>query len=101
MVEGMNIIDYATLAVADSAVTLVTNASPTLPAGAQRAYFTVETADIRWRADGTAPTADEGHILADGDSISFTGSNYRQLLENIQFIRDTSTSGALKITYFD
>ena len=98
--RGINVLDYATLAVDTSAVTLVTDASPTLPDACNRAYLTAETDAVRWRADGTAPTTTEGHVLAVNDSISFTGANYRQLLEKIQFIKQTATA-ALKITYFD
>lgn len=29
--------------------------------------------DVRWRADGTAPTATVGMILADGDTLHLTG----------------------------
>lgn len=94
--QGINVISYATLAVLDDAV-----ASLTLPDKAKRAYMTNETAAIRWRADGTDPDGNEGHMLAAADSISFTGANYRQLLEKIRFIADTVTHGALKITYFD
>lgn len=101
MSSGVNIVDYATLAVSSSAVTLVTNASPTLPARANRAYITCETQPVRWRADGTDPTATEGHTIAKDDSISFTGINYRQLLERITFIATSAGDGALKITYFD
>jgi len=97
--QGINVLDYATLAV-DGAVNLVDNASPPLPAKCKRIFITSETDAVRWRADGTAPTATEGHVLAKDDSISFTGANYRQLLENIQFIKVT-TAASLRITYFD
>lgn len=97
--QGINIIDYAVLAV-DGAVTLVTNAVPTLPSQCKRAYITCETDAIRWRADGTAPSSSEGHPLAVNDSISFTSANYRSVLENIIFIK-VSGAAALKITYFD
>jgi len=63
-------------------------------------YITCETDAVRWRADGTDPTTSEGHQLASGDSISFTGANYRQLLEKIRFSKVTNTA-ALKITYYD
>ena len=98
--QGINTIDYAILAVSTAAVGL-TDATPTLPDKAKRAFITAETQAVRWRADGTAPTADEGHVLAADDSISFTGANYRQLLENIQFIATSAGDGALKITYFE
>jgi len=97
--QGINVIDYATLAVAASVVAL-TDASPTLPATAKRMYITAETDAVRWRADGEDPTTSEGHVLAVNDSISFTGANYRQLLEKIRFIKQTNTA-ALKITYYD
>ena len=97
--QGINVLDFATLAV-DGAVTLVTNASPTLPSKCKRIYITSETDAVRWRADGTAPTSSEGHVLAKDDSISFTGANYRQLLESIIFIKVT-TAATLKLTYFD
>jgi len=100
-VQGINVIDYAILAVSSLPVDLITNGDPTLPGKAKRAYITCEDAAVRWRADGEAPDADEGHMLADGDSISFLSANFRQLLEKIEFIADTGTDGALKITYFD
>jgi len=102
MASGVNVIDYATLsAVNTGATTLVADASPTLPARAKRAFITCETYPARWRADGTAPTQTTGHVLAKDDSISFTGTDYRQLLERIQFIGTASGTAALKITYFD
>ncbi len=97
--QGINIIDYATLSVAGTIVAL-TDGSPSLPAKAKRMYITVETDAVRWRADGTNPSTSEGHQLASGDSISFTGANYRQLLEKIRFSK-VSTTAALKITYYD
>ena len=93
--QGINIIAYSTLAVSNTAV-----GAPSLPSKAKRMFITSETDAIRWRADGTNPSATEGHILAKDDSISFTGANYRQLLEAIKFIRVT-TDATLKVTYFD
>jgi len=95
----MNIIDYAVLSVAASIVGLA-DGTPALPGAAKRVYITCETDDVRWRADGTDPATDEGHVLAADDSISFTGANYRSLLEKIRFSK-VSTTAALKITYFD
>ncbi len=97
--QGINIIDYAVLSVAASVVAL-TDATPTLPSAAKRMFITCETDAVRWRADGTDPATDEGHKLAADDSISFTGANYRQLLEKIRFSKVSSTA-ALKITYYD
>lgn len=99
--QGINVIDYSTLAVSSSAVDLIADGDPALPNQAKRAYITCETQQVRWRADGTAPSATEGHILGKDDSISFTGANYRQQLEKIEFICTSSGDGKLKITYFD
>lgn len=97
--QGINTIDYAVLAVSNTAVGLASS-TPALPAKAKRVYITCETDAIRWRADGTDPTDSEGHPLAANASISFTGANYRSLLESIKFIRVTADA-ALKITYYD
>jgi hypothetical protein len=97
----MNVLDYATLAVSTSAVSLTADASPNLPSTCNRVFITCETQPVRWRADGTDPTASTGHLLAKDDSISFTGVKYRQLLEKIRFIATVAGDGALKITYFD
>ncbi len=99
--QGINVIDYATLAVSTGAVDLIANGSPALPDQAKRVFITCETQPVRWRADGTAPSSTEGHVLGKDDSISFTGANYRQLLEKIEFIATSAGDGALKITYFD
>ena len=100
--QGINVVDFATLTVLDDAVsTLVDDASPTLPGKAKKAFITCETASVRWTADGTTPETTVGHILIKDDSISFTGADYRQLLEKIKFIAATATHGALSITYFD
>ena len=98
---AINVIDYATLAVSTGAVDLIDDGSPALPAAANRVYITCETQDVRWRADGTAPTSTEGHTLAKDDSISFTSGNYRQFLETVEFIATSAGDGKLKLTYFD
>jgi hypothetical protein len=95
----MNVLGHGTVTVSSTARTLA-NMDVTLPSACKRAYFTCEADAVRWRADRTNPTAAEGHMLAANDSISFTGDNYRQLLEGIAFIRVT-TDATLKVTYFD
>ena len=97
----MNVVDYATLTVAGTAVGL-DSASPALDAGAsvKCALITVEDGPVRWRADGSAPTDSEGHLLNIGDVLNLTDRNYDSMLAAIKFIRTTGTSGKLKITYF-
>lgn len=64
---------------------------------ARGALLTLETADIRFRLDGTAPTAGEGHYLVAGDSILVLGT---QSLKQFQAIRTGVDSGVLRVTYF-
>jgi len=100
MSVAINVLGHGTMSVSNVAKNLTASMDVDLPAKCKRAFITVETDAVRWRADGTAPTATEGHVIAAADSISFTGGNYRQLLENIQFIRVT-TDATVKVTYFD
>ncbi len=99
-----NPIDYATLTVSSTAVTLVTNASPTLPANAKGAIITVETDQVRYREDGTAPTSSEGILLNPGDVLTYdswtSDDSKRRILIAVKFIRVTSDA-ALKIHYYD
>lgn len=66
----------------------------------RRIFITAETATGRWRGDGGSPTTTAGHALASGDSLSLTGANYKQLINNLQFIAVASTCN-LTVTYFD
>jgi hypothetical protein len=64
--------------------------------GANYALFgPLETAQIRWRDDGTAPTAAVGHLLEVGQVLEYDGD-----LNKISFIRTGGTSGSLPATYF-
>ena len=66
---------YQALAVSSAAVSL------TIPAQSRIVYLYVETNDIRWRDDGTAPTATVGSPLkADTDLI------YDSDLTKVRFI---------------
>ena len=102
---AVNTIDYGTLTVSTSSVGMA-DASPAMPAKAKGAVITLEDAQIRWRDDGTAPTATEGHILNASDVLTFDswtapGNNYKQVLNAIRFIRAGGTDGKLKISWYD
>jgi hypothetical protein len=59
------------------------------------ALCTLETAQIRFRVDGTDPTSAEGHIMEVGQVWKFTTNE----LVGFKAIRTTGTSGVLKCTY--
>jgi hypothetical protein len=58
------------------------------------AIITPETNGVRWRDDGTAPTASVGMPLAAGVTLQYDGD-----LKKIRFIEQTA-SAKLNITYY-
>jgi hypothetical protein len=55
-------VGYCQLTATGSAA-LVSTCSGGIPVGTSVAYITVETANIRWRDDGTAPTTSAGMLI--------------------------------------
>ena len=67
----------------------------TVPAGNPTGVLiTVETANVRWRDDGTAPTASVGQLLQAGQNYFYPGT-----LTAIQFIA-VSGSPVLDLSYY-
>ena len=103
---GLNVVDFSTLAAASTAAANFASASPAYANGkvsgktVRRFIITTATAAMRWRTDGTAPTAGTGHVAASGDTLSFTGANYKSLIPNMSFIASASTCN-ISITWFD
>ena len=64
------------------------------PVGATMALIVAETQAVRWRDDGTAPTASVGMPLATGVSLSYDGD-----LKTIRFIEQTA-SATLNVSYY-
>jgi hypothetical protein len=59
-----------------------------IPAGSQHVILQAETQAIRWRDDGTDPTATVGMLLAAGDVMDYDGK-----LQAIKFI--AAVAGAI------
>lgn len=68
----------------------------TVPAGATVAVFRVETANARWRDDGTLPTTSAGFPLLSTDTVPF---EYAGTLSALEFIAQ-SGSPVLDVTYY-
>lgn len=66
----------------------------TIPTGATMALIIPETQAVRWRDDGTAPTASVGMPVAVGESLNYDGD-----LSRIRFIEQTA-SAKLNISYY-
>lgn len=58
--------------------------------------YTVETGNLRFRTDGTAPTATEGHLLYIGDVLVVEGLTD---IRNFKAISTTSGTSTLRISY--
>ena len=95
-----NVVDYSVMTVSSSAaVDFLADASPTAPRQATGFFVTCEDNPVHWRADGTPPTATAGHLLAAAGELSFYDANYRQMIDQVEFI---STGVAiLRISFFD
>lgn len=70
-----------------STVVLISTCSGGIPAGAVFADIIVETAAIRWRDDGTAPTTAVGFPLAVATRFVYTGNP-----TYLQVVAQTGTS---------
>lgn len=66
----------------------------TVPRGATVALIQPETQAVRWRDDGTNPTASVGMPIAVGETLPYIG-----YLENIKFIEQTA-SAVLNVAYY-
>lgn len=66
----------------------------TVPTGATMALIAPETQAVRWRDDGTNPTASVGMPVAVGESLNYDGD-----LSRIRFIEQTA-SAKLNISYY-
>lgn len=59
-----------------------------------RAFIVAEGNSVRWRDDGTAPTASVGMILIQNNVLSYDGD-----LNNIKFIQ-TGAGAKLNVSYY-
>jgi hypothetical protein len=66
---------------------LVSTCSGGIPAGATFAWITPETAAIRWRDDGTAPSATVGNPVSAGQQLVYGG-----LLASLQVVAQSGTA---------
>lgn len=86
---GMKNLGYQQLTGISGAVAL------TIPAGTSLAVCTPETQAVRWRDDGTSPTASVGMPLAVGDTLFYDG----WALASLKFIEQTA-SAKVNVSYY-
>lgn len=73
---------------------LSSSAGLTAPQGTTAALISPETQVVRWRDDGTAPTASVGNELYPGQTLIYTGS-----FTALKFIEETA-SAKLNVSYY-
>ena len=78
-----------------AAVSLATAIGTTIPDGSTFATIQAESQNVRWRDDGTNPTAGVGQIIAAGDTLVIQGKQ----LSMIKFIEVTA-SAKLNIAFY-
>ena len=67
---------------------------------AKAVFITIETDAIRYRVDGTDPTATEGHSVAAAQNLYFAAPNVGGLiLTQLKMIRVT-TDATARVTYY-
>lgn len=66
----------------------------TIPLAAHMALIVCETANVRWRDDGTAPTSSVGMLLSSGQEFQYAGN-----LAGIKFIA-VSGAPSLDVTFY-
>ncbi len=90
-------VGYESLTISTAAVQLtVANYTDSNGELAKQAIITIEDAQLRWRVDGTDPTASEGHLQNPFDVIVLKGT---QNIQNFSTIRKGSTDATIRVTY--
>jgi hypothetical protein len=67
------------------------------PPAAILAVLTVETSDVRFRADGLNPTAAVGDRISAGGALTVCGT---LTIRRIRFIREDAADATLSVTYY-
>lgn len=100
MTRAYNIVDYLSATVATTAGTILALAdggAVSKPSAAKCFIGSLETAQLRARGDGTAPTSSEGELVNVGDTVMLDESE----IGAMNFIRTGATSGVLKGHFYD
>lgn len=88
---------FETLTVSNSAKVMTASTyAPNGQAPSEKAFVTCEAGELRYRYDGTAPTATVGHKLTDGAFIILNGIHQ---IQKFSCIRSGSVDATLAVTY--
>lgn len=88
---------FETITVSTAAIGFTSATITTTTASAAYAFFTLETADIRYRVDGVDPTAAVGHAAAASSANFVCG---RAAVVAFRAIRSGGSDSTMRVTYF-
>lgn len=86
---------FETITVSSTAIGITSS----LLTNARAAFLTIEDANIRYRIDGTAPTASVGHKVVQGGTI-WLADKTKANLSNLRMIRTDSTDAKAQVTIY-
>lgn len=95
--EVVDLIGSQTLVVSSTALSL------TVPQGTKWALINVQTAGIRYRTDGTDPTATVGIPVASGaviDRVLVGGLDWINWLKKVRMIRSSGTDADVYVEFY-
>lgn len=87
---------FETITVTNSVKQLTADTFEDTDGFAKRVVITIQSAQIRWRYDGTDPTSSIGHISNPFDTIVLQTTNN---IKNFRVIRAGGTNATLSISY--
>jgi len=93
---AVDINGYESISVGDTAVGITS--ALIVPANGHKngaAWFTIEGGPIRFRIDGTDPTASEGHLVDPGETVDIDG--YDNLLR-FRIIRTSASATVIRVS---
>ena len=93
-------LDYTSGTISSSAVTIFEMGSALItsaPTGARSFVGTLESAAVRARGDGSAPTGSEGQLIGNGDTVYLGESEF----SSMEFFADTSTDAQLRGHFYN
>lgn len=94
--QGIRVVDSTVYPVPGSyqQITVTTAQSLTVPDDAILAVIVPQAQAVRWRDDGTAPTATVGMPMAVGEKLIYNGD-----IRKLQFIAQTA-GGVINVSYY-
>lgn len=87
--------DFETITVAGTAIGFTSSKINSTPKP-KKVFITTESAQLRYRFDGTDPTSSVGHLLVPTQSLTLEGFSQ---INNFKAIRTGATSATIQVSF--